>query len=186
MAKLLLMGKEMKFFANLHKPINIFWLFLLLLVVITVWAALFEIEKTVIAKGEIAPLGKVTSIQNSVPGRIDSINFDVGDKVTEGDEIVNFDVREQLNQYEEMQLKLVTLRAVEVRLTATLGGEKFLNVQEDINPLVYNLQQKIFNTEQLAYQSELEVITVEKENLVTKLNALKVQKKSMLKEMELA
>jgi len=111
---------EMKFWRDLSNSEKLFYLLTAFGVFVLLWAIFFELDKSAIAEGEVAPLGKPLSINSAFDGVVSSVNVEVGQKVEKGDVLLVIDARDEDDSIIELKDKLGTLAAAENRLKAQL------------------------------------------------------------------
>jgi len=114
---------EMKFWRDLSDAEKLFYLLTAFGVFVLLWAVFFELDKSAIAEGEVAPLGKPLSINSAFDGVVSLVNVEVGQKVEKGDVLLVIDARDEDDSIIELKDKLGTLVAAENRLKAQLTNK---------------------------------------------------------------
>lgn len=118
------------------------------------WAYFTELEQVAVAQGIVVPAGQIKTVQHLEGGIIQSINVKEGDKVSEGQELLQLVLGAQNLNREEIQARIDGLTLKRVRLEAEANGED-LRLPLDIA----ERQRDIANSERRTYagrRNELE------------------------------
>jgi adhesin transport system membrane fusion protein len=118
------------------------------------WAYFTDLEEVAVAEGIVVPAGQVKTIQHLEGGIIQAINVSSGDRVTEGQELLQLVLGAQNLNREEIQARIDGLMLKRVRLEAEANGEDLRLPLE-----IANRQRDIANAERRTYagrRSELE------------------------------
>ncbi len=118
------------------------------------WSYITELESVAVAPGVVVPAGQVKTVQHLEGGIIQSIGVREGDRVSEGQELLQLVLGAQNLNPDELQAKLDGLMLQRTRLEAEANGED-LRLPQDIA----TRQRDIANSERRTYaarRSELE------------------------------
>ena len=110
---------------NLNK---FFWLSSLCFIALVTWLFTFELDKSVIAPGEIKPLGKPIIVQNRFEGKILNLNISQGQEVSKNENLA-FQTEIDITELNSLKSSIETVKIKVVRLLAQternlLFGEK--------------------------------------------------------------
>ena len=157
---------------NLNK---FFWLSSICFIALVTWSFTFELDKSVIAPGEIKPLGKPIIVQNRFEGKILNLNISQGQKVSKNEKLLAFQTEIDITELNSLKSSIETVKIKVVRLLAQTERKLVFEKQEDFDETIF------------AEQSELllnEVQTLEK-NLLTLENerGLKLAEKEAAEEL---
>lgn len=118
------------------------------------WAYFTELEEVAVAQGIVVPAGQIKTVQHLEGGIIQTINVKEGDRVSEGQELLQLVLGAQNLNRDEIQARIDGLTLKRVRLEAEANGED-LRLPLDIAAR----QRDIANAERRTYagrRSELE------------------------------
>ncbi|MEX0760065.1 MAG: biotin/lipoyl-binding protein, partial [Tistlia sp.] len=87
-----------------------------------VWAGWAEIDQVSNGQGKVIPSRQVQVVQNLEGGILSEILVRAGQRVDEGQVVMQLDNTQFLSDFMENRVKLLGLQAVIARLTAELGG----------------------------------------------------------------
>lgn len=104
--------------------------------VVTQAATVGDVEKTVLATGQIEPFSQV-SVGAQVSGQVVSLKVELGDQVRKGELIAEIDAQKQVNDLQTSQAALANTRAQKIAAEATL-------TQAQAN---FTRQQTLFNAD---------------------------------------
>lgn len=130
------------------------YLIIFLLTAGIIWSYFTQLEEVAVAQGVVVPAGQIKNIQHLEGGIIQAINVSSGDRVTEGQELLQLVLGTQNLNREEVQAKIDGLLLQRARLEAEAKGED-LRLPQDIAAR----QRDIANSERRTYagrRSELE------------------------------
>ncbi len=118
------------------------------------WAYFTELEQVAVAQGIVVPAGQIKTVQHLEGGIVQAINVKEGDRVSEGQELLQLVLGAQNLNREEVQARIDGLTLKRVRLEAEANGDD-LRLPLDIA----ERQRDIANSERRTYagrRSELE------------------------------
>jgi membrane fusion protein, adhesin transport system len=130
------------------------YLIIFLLTAGIIWSYFTQLEEVAVAQGVVVPAGQIKNIQHLEGGIIQAINVSSGDRVTEGQELLQLVLGTQNLNREEVQAKIDGLQLQRARLEAEAKGED-LRLPQDIAAR----QRDIANSERRTYagrRNELE------------------------------
>lgn len=122
------------------------YLVIMILTAGMVWAYLTELEEVSTAAGVVVPAGDIKTVQHLEGGIVQSIEVREGDKVSEGQELLQLILGAQSLNREELQARLDGLVLQRTRLAAEANGEDLRLPQE-----VAARQRDIANSERRTY-----------------------------------
>jgi adhesin transport system membrane fusion protein len=99
------------------------WPIMGLIALLLVWANFAQLEEVAIATGEVVPQGKVKVVQHLEGGIIESIHVMEGDRVTEGQSLVQLDLGSTEANRAELQVRLDSSILERARLRAEAEGD---------------------------------------------------------------
>ena len=147
------MGPEMTSSQNLNK---FFWLSSICFIALVTWSFTFELDKSVIAPGEIKPLGKPIIVQNRFEGKILNLNISQGQEVLKNEKLLSFQTEIDITELNSLNSSIETVKIKVVRLLAQTERKLQFEKKGDFDETIF------------AEQSELllnEVQTLEKTSL---------------------
>ena len=97
-------------------------LFVLTLVSGLLWATFTEIEETTTAEGKVVPSGDLKVVQHLEGGIIKEIYVREGSQVSEGQPLLQLDVRASGSKQDELEVQLFSQMALRARLEAEVAG----------------------------------------------------------------
>ena len=97
------MGPEMTSSQNLNK---FFWLSSICFIALVTWSFTFELDKSVIAPGEIKPLGKPIIVQNRFEGKILNLNISQGQEVLKNEKLLSFQTEIDITELNSLKAVL--------------------------------------------------------------------------------
>ena len=156
----------MKFLPNFHSPRSLFPIFTALVASIFLWAAIFEIDTSVLMPGELRPLGQSVRIQNRFEGKVSSDIPLVGQKVTAGDVLFTLetDVDQAAAEENAIQLASVEARLARLRAQVSLQPELVAARVTEGEPEQLADQQVILTAVLETLQSQLSILDSERES----------------------
>ena len=148
------------------------WLIMGVIAAFLIWAYFADIERVVVATGEVSPQGQVKVIQHLEGGIIEAFHVTEGDRVKAGDALVSLNlVTAGLNR-DEIQTLLDARLLVRARLAAEASGEALalagaLSTQY---PDLAAAEQAVFTARKAELASELGVLSEQLNRLSHKLD----------------
>ena len=148
------------------------WLIMGVIAAFLVWAYFADIERVVVATGEVSPQGRVKVIQHLEGGIIEAFHVTEGDRVNAGDALVSLNlVTAGLNR-DEIQTLLDARMLVRARLAAEASGEvlALANALSTQHPDLAAAEQAVFTARKAELASELRVLSEQLNRLSHKLD----------------
>ena len=118
----------MKFSKSFLSEPKIFWLVILLFLSLAIWAANFEIDKSVIVQGDVKPQGMPILLQNRFEGEVSEIHIRTGEQVTKNQ-------KTQPNEIPKIEIKQENINKIELSQTLTNQITPIIQ-RTDINKLL--------------------------------------------------
>jgi adhesin transport system membrane fusion protein len=146
-----------------------------------VWAYFADIERVVVATGEVSPQGQVKVIQHLEGGIIEAFHVTEGDRVNAGDALVSLNlVTAGLNR-DEIQTLLDTRLLVRARLAAEASGEALAvaDALSNQHPALAAAEQAVFSARRAELASELGVFSEQLNRLSRKLDESVTQQSAL-------
>ena len=165
----------MKFLPNFRNPGSLFSIFTALVVAVFLWAAVFEIDTSVLMPGELRPLGQSVRIQNRFEGKVSSELPRVGDSVSAGDTLFTMETDVDQAAAEENAIQLASVGAKLARLKAQLDLRDTiidpevstqLSRQELDQEVILKSSLETLNSQLSMFESERASLEAELESLV--------------------
>lgn len=138
------------------KSISMTMLMLIGLIIFLLWAALFEIDQTVRAQGQLIPSARTQIIQAVDGGVLSEISVHEGQSVIAGQQIAILEKDRSNASFEESRAKEAALTAALVRAQAEASERppKFGKLVSDF-PEFVNVQQSLYDQRRRSLQEEL-------------------------------
>ena len=169
------------------------WIFLFVLVLFFVsaglWAKNSTLEELTRGEGRIVPFGKVQIVQSLEGGIVKSIHVAVGQKVSQGDILLNIDDTNFSASVEEIDAREKALRSKIARLNAELSGRNSINFPEGLlesAPDVIASETRLFKIRRNTLYSEVNVLTARQEQREMELQELVSTERNLNRELVLA
>jgi adhesin transport system membrane fusion protein len=157
------------------------WLIMGVIAAFLVWAYFADIERVVVATGEVSPQGQVKVIQHLEGGIIEAFHVTEGDRVNAGDALVSLNlVTAGLNR-DEIQTLLDTRLLVRARLAAEASGEALAvaDALSNQHPALAAAEQAVFSARRAELASELGVFSEQLNRLSRKLDESVTQQSAL-------
>ena len=148
------------------------WLIMGVIAAFLIWTYFADIERVVVATGEVSPQGRVKVIQHLEGGIIEAFHVTEGDRVNAGDALVSLNlVTAGLNR-DEIQTLLDARMLVRARLAAEASGEALAlaNALSTQHPDLAAAEQAVFTARKAELASELRVLSEQLNRLSHKLD----------------
>jgi adhesin transport system membrane fusion protein len=148
------------------------WLIMGVIAAFLIWTYFADIERVVVATGEVSPQGRVKVIQHLEGGIIEAFHVTEGDRVKAGDALVSLNlVTAGLNR-DEIQTLLDARMLVRARLAAEASGEALAlaNALSTQHPDLAAAEQAVFTARKAELASELRVLSEQLNRLSHKLD----------------
>jgi adhesin transport system membrane fusion protein len=157
------------------------WLIMGVIAAFLVWAYFADIERVVVATGEVSPQGQVKVIQHLEGGIIEAFHVTEGDRVNAGDALVSLNlVTAGLNR-DEIQTLLDARLLVRARLAAEASGEALAvaDALSNQHPALAAAEQAVFSARRAELASELGVFSEQLNRLSRKLDESVTQQSAL-------
>jgi len=154
--------------AVLHKSSRrsqlILWIVLAFVIWALIWANFAYVDELARGEGHVIPSKKIQVIQNLEGGIISDILVDEGDAVEKGEIIIKIDDTKFASSYEENHLRVLELKAKELRLEAEAQGKAFKtqNLKGKMSALISH-EKSLYNTNKRQLQEHINIL---KEKLI--------------------
>ncbi len=143
------------------RAVMYFWI--ATIVIVIVWANFAEIDEIARGDGEIVPSGANQMVQNLEGGIIEEILVKMGQTVKEGQPLLKIDNQKSKSSFSTNAIKADALEAKIIRLTAESSGKDF------------KVSKKMKQRLPQFIENEKSLYSTNKQQLNSKLNALKAQ-----------
>lgn len=160
------MGPAMKFSKNSPNLQVLFWILFLFTLGVLVWSVIFQLDKSIMASGEVSPEGRPVKVQNTYEGTIQQAYVKVGDQVDTNDTLLELDTRQERLKLTRLKSNLEVASIKAARYLSTLNSD--VKLKADVKSQYYSTQQKIF-------ESELENFRLKIQALEQKMAANKIK-----------
>ena len=157
------------------------WLIMGVIAAFLIWTYFADIERVVVATGEVSPQGRVKVIQHLEGGIIEAFHVTEGDRVKAGDALVSLNlVTAGLNR-DEIQTLLDARMLVRARLAAEASGEALAlaNALSTQHPDLAAAEQAVFTARKAELASELRVLSEQLNRLSHKLDESVTQQSAL-------
>jgi len=141
------MAVAMKYLRSFPSLRNVFWTLFLLVSLILLWSIYFELDKAIVAEGEVSPKGRPIKVQNAFEGTISETLTQVGEIVDSNDILLRLDTRQENLQLKMLENRLQAVQARAINLFGFLGVSKKHLVDIDTNSNYYKIQKSIASTD---------------------------------------
>ena len=155
--------------AVLHKSSRksqlILWIVFAFVLWALLWANFAYVDELTRGEGHVIPSKKVQVIQNLEGGIISDILVDEGDAVEKGEIIVKIDDTKFSSSYEENHLRVLELKAKELRLDAEAQGKPFntgKKMPKEMSALILH-EKSLYNTNKRQLKEHINIL---KEKLI--------------------
>ena len=159
-------------------------IFMLVFGVFGLWAAFAPIEGAAHAPGAVTVKSYRKTVQHLEGGIVRAILVQNGDRVREGDPLLELDPTQPLAQLEINNAQFASLKAAEARLIAERDGLDTVNYPDILSDGTLNgqseieAQNAIFRTRKAAYDGAIEVLEQRIEQLQSRVTGLRALKES--------
>ena len=107
----------MKSSQNLNR---LFWILSGLFIGLVVWSAIFKIDKSILATGELKPLGKAVVVQNRFEGKVSEIFVRNGQFIEANEKLISFETEIDNTELFEIQTSIETVSYTHLTLPTIL------------------------------------------------------------------
>lgn len=152
-----------------------------------VWSSCAPLNSAAVAIGFVVPSSNKKLIQHQEGGIISKIYVAQGDKVKEGDKLIELEDTKVKSQYESILSQYRHALAAESRLIAERDSKDKIEFPEFlVNDISLPEVARIIHTQENLFQSKKEVYNSEKEALSQRIESLKAKKVASVKGLEVA
>ena len=131
-----------------------------------IWAKNSELEEVTRGEGRIVPSGKVQVVQSLEGGIVEAIHVAVGERVSQGQLLLNIDDTNFSASVEEIDARQKALNGKISRLEAEFAGRTTVDFDEELRevaPEVVASETRLFNTRRSSLANELNVLVARKQ-----------------------
>ena len=150
------MGPAMKFSKNSPNLQLLFWILFLFTIGVLIWSVIFQLDKSIMASGEVSPEGRPVKVQNTYEGTIQQAYVKVGDEVDTNDILLKLDTRQETLKLTRLKSNLEVASIKAARYLATLNKDK--KIKADKKSQYYSIQQKIFDSELESFRLKIQAL----------------------------
>ena len=150
------MGPAMKFSKNSPNLQLLFWILFLFTIGVLIWSVIFQLDKSIMASGEVSPEGRPVKVQNTYEGTIQQAYVKVGDEVDTNDILLKLDTRQETLKLTRLKSNLEVASIKAARYLATLNSD--VKLKADIKSKYYSTQQKIFDSELESFRLKIQAL----------------------------
>lgn len=150
------MGPAMKFSKNSPNLQLLFWILFLFTIGVLIWSVIFQLDKSIMASGEVSPEGRPVKVQNTYEGTIQQAYVKVGDEVDTNDILLKLDTRQETLKLTRLKSNLEVALIKAARYMATLNKDK--KIEADKKSQYYSNQQKIFDSELESFRLKIQAL----------------------------
>lgn len=164
------------------------WPLVVLLIVLTAWAAFAELEEVSVAPGEVIPQGRVKVIQHLEGGMIEAIHVRDGDVVAVGDALVRLNLGTVGVNRDELQARLDGEALRRARLKAEAETRELALPPEPAGrqPALAEAERRAFDVRRSELGSALTVLRSQLEQKDLQVEELEARLRAVDKNLELA
>ena len=157
------------------------WLIMGVIAAFLIWTYFADIERVVVATGEVSPEGRVKVIQHLEGGIIEAFHVTEGDRVKAGDALVSLNLVSAGLNRDEIQTLLDARMMVRARLAAEASGEALAlaNALSTQHPDLAAAEQAVFTARKAELASELGVLSEQLNRLSHKLDESVTQQSAL-------
>ncbi len=156
------------------------WPVMTMLTVLLTWAFFAELDEVAVTTGEVVPQGKVKVVQHLEGGIVEELFVVEGDRVKEGDTLLQLDQASTGTNQQELQVRMDSELLIRARLLAEAEGTQLAFPKDVVprRPSLVNAQRQAFEARKRELTSKLNVMKeqvkqreLEIQELVAKQNA---------------
>ena len=164
----------------------VFWLLFILVTTALLWSIFFELNKAIVAPGQVSPEGRAVKIQNATSGTIADTLIKVGDNINRDEIVIIFDTKEveQKLSYLRKRQEAVSLEIARLAETINLPGG-FASLPASDN-YYYKIQASVLAAEFRDLMVQIDVIEQSKHAKAITLKLLESQIPIIQKSIELS
>ena len=177
------MDQEMKSSQNLNR---LFWILTGLFTGLVIWSAVFKIDKSIFATGELKPLGKAVVVQNRFEGKVSEIFVQNGQFIEENEKLISFETEIDNTELFEIQTSIETNKIKIRRLSSQLKLKYDFASSDHDDPIIFQEQKELLNNELATLEKSVSTLYREKELKLLELDTTKKFISSLNKELKIA
>ena len=124
------------------------------------WASFTQIDEITRGQGKVVPSGENRVVQNLEGGIVQELFVKVGNAVKKGEPLLKIDNEKSEAQHDATSIKLLELKAKEMRLTAEATGKAFYvadNIKKNI-PLFIRNEQSLYLSQQKQFSAQMDAL----------------------------
>ena len=148
----------MKFYKNFPSLITIFWALFFMVAGILIWSVYFQLDKSIVAQGQVSPEGRALKVQNNYKGTIYNILIGVGEVVDTNDVLIELDTSQQIQKLGYLNTRLFSAKLEAARLLSVLDLPEGLETIKQDNDPYYQIQKNIYENEEQAFNIQIEAL----------------------------
>ena len=148
----------MKFYKNFPSLITIFWALFFMVAGILIWSVYFQLDKSIVAQGQVSPEGRALKVQNNYKGTIYNILIGVGEVVDTNDVLIELDTSQQIQKLGYLNTRLFSAELEAARLLSVLNLPEGLETIKQDNDPYYQIQKNIYENEEQAFNIQIEAL----------------------------
>ena len=130
-----------------------------------IWAKNSELEEVTRGEGRIVPSGRIQVVQSLEGGIVEAIHVAVGDRVEQGQLLLNIDDTNFSASVEEIEARQKALNGKITRLEAELAGQSSVDFSDELKenaPGVVASETRLFNLRRSSLGNEISVLSARK------------------------
>jgi len=144
-----------------------------------IWATVGHVDVKAIAQGRIVPEGGVKTIQPLEIGKVRTIHVRDGDRVREGDLLIELDPTESEVDVDQLQRELIETRVRLIRLRAYLRGidgrSSEFEPPAEADPRVVRMHREQLSSDLLAHEAEMASLDADLARRAADIQAIKAE-----------
>lgn len=176
----------MKFYKNFLNLSFLFWILFLFVIAVIAWSILFELDKSIVASGQVSPAGRSVKVQNAYQGVISDIFIEVGDEVNTLEPLIKLNTSRELQKLSFLKKREKAIKYEMARLLSLLGQPGGLENIAPNQDRYYKIQSNISENEKLVFLGQLNSLDTQIEASKTNLTLLNSRLPIIEKQIKLA
>ena len=156
--KVILDGPSNEVLQNFPSLITIFWALFFMVAGILIWSVYFQLDKSIVAQGQVSPEGRALKVQNNYKGTIYNILIGVGEVVDTNDVLIELDTSQQIQKLGYLNTRLFSAKLEAARLLSVLNLPEGLETIKQDNDPYYQIQKNIYENEEQAFNIQIEAL----------------------------
>ena len=135
------------------KSFIFFWVIFSFSIIAFVWATFAKLDTVIRADGYVIPASNVHMVQNLYSERLNQINIELGDKVSEGDILFIFDNKQALTEYKSLKQEVEERRKKVAILENLLNEGAVAEMTLIDEKMLLNDAEKRFKTSEIRFEN---------------------------------